>query len=304
MEGAKIAPWGGKQDGLPFFMSQSPAGDAVQPSIRQVIQPASGWRPLDVGEMWRFRRLLSVFVWRDLKIRYKQAVLGFLWVAVQPLALTLVYSIFFGYVARIPSEGVPYPVFFLGGMILWQFFNLAVTQGSISLVAQQQIITKVYFPRPLAPLTSVMSAFVDFLIMFAILIAVELFYGIRPSWPMLAAPLFAILTALMAFAICLWLSALDALYRDVRYALTFLMQVWYFATPIIYPLSIVPERFRWIMTLNPLAAAVQGFRWSMLGNVAPPPTSDLVVAVVVTFILLLGGAMFFRRIEQRVIDMI
>ena len=140
--------------------------------------------------------------------------------------------------------------------------------------------------------------------MFAILIAVELFYGIRPSWPMLAAPLFAILTALMAFAICLWLSALDALYRDVRYALTFLMQVWYFATPIIYPLSIVPERFRWIMTLNPLAAAVQGFRWSMLGNVAPPPTSDLVVAVVVTFVLLLGGAMFFRRIEQRVIDMI
>lgn len=254
--------------------------------------------------MWRFRRLLTVFVWRDLKIRYKQAVLGFLWVVVQPLALTLVYSIFFGYVARIPSEGVPYPVFFLGGMILWQFFNLAVTQGSVSLVAQQQIITKVYFPRPLAPLTSVMSSFVDFLIMFGLLIAVELFYGIWPGWPILLAPLFAILTVLMAFAICLWLSAMDALYRDVRYALVFLMQVWYFATPIIYPLSIVPDRFRWIMTLNPLAATVQGFRWCMLGNVSPPPLLDVIVAIVVTFVLLISGAMFFRRVEQRVIDMI
>lgn len=273
-------------------------------TFHQIIQPSSGWRPLDVGELWRFRRLLSVFVWRDLKIRYKQALLGFLWVVVQPLALTLVYSIFFGYVARIPSEGVPYPVFFLGGMILWQFFNLAVTQGSISLVAQQAIITKVYFPRPLAPLTSVVSALVDFAIMFGLLIATELFYGIVPSWPMLAAPLFAVLTALMAFAICLWLSALDALYRDVRYALTFLMQVWYFGTPIIYPLSIVPERFRWIMTLNPLAADIQGFRWAVLGNVAPPPATDIIVSVVMTLVLLLGGAMFFRRIEQRVIDMI
>jgi len=254
--------------------------------------------------MWRFRRLLGVFVWRDLKVRYKQAVLGFLWVVIQPLALTLVYSIFFGYVARIPSEGVPYPVFFLGGMILWQFFNLAVGQGSVSLVMQQQIITKVYFPRPLAPLTAVVSAFVDFLIMFGLLIAVELFYGIHPTWPMLAAPLFALLTGLLAFAISLWLSALDALYRDVRYALTFLLQVWYFGSPIIYPLSIVPVRLRWIMTLNPLAATIQGFRWSMLGNVAPPPMLDVLVAVAITFLLLVGGAMFFRRVEQRVIDMI
>lgn len=272
--------------------------------VHQVIQPVSGWRPLDVEEMWRFRRLLIVFVWRDLKIRYKQAVLGFLWVVIQPLALTLVYSIFFGYVARIPSEGVPYPVFLLGGMILWQFFSLAVLQGSVSLVSQQQIITKVYFPRPLAPLTSVVSAFVDFMIMFGLLIAVELFYGIWPSWPMLLAPLFAILTGLMAFAICLWLSAMDALYRDVRYALTFLMQVLYFATPIIYPLSIVPARFRWIMTLNPLTATIQGFRWCMLGNVPPPPLLDVAVAVVITLALLISGAMFFRRVEQRVIDMI
>jgi lipopolysaccharide transport system permease protein len=273
-------------------------------TVRQVIQPASGWRPLDIGELWRFRRLLGVFVWRDLKIRYKQALLGFLWVVIQPLALTLVYSIFFGYVARIPSEGVPYPVFFLGGMILWQFFSLAVNQGSISLVAQQAIITKVYFPRPLAPLTSVVSALVDFAIMFGLLIAVELFYGLMPRWAMLTAPLFTLLAALLAFAICLWLSALDALYRDVRYALSFLIQVWYFATPIIYPLSIVPARFRWIMTLNPLAADIQGFRWAMLGGTTPPPMLDTIVSVTVTLVLLLTGAMFFRRIEQRVIDMI
>jgi len=150
----------------------------------------------------------------------------------------------------------------------------------------------------------VVSAFVDFAIMFGLLIAVELFYGIMPTWAMVFAPLFAVLTGLMAFAICLWLSAMDALYRDVRYALTFLLQVWYFATPIIYPLSIVPERFRWIMTINPLAATIQGFRWSMLGDVAPPPWLDLGVAVGVTIVLLISGAMFFRRVEQRVIDMI
>jgi lipopolysaccharide transport system permease protein len=289
-------------------MTQLPAyGPALaqaSPRVQQVILPASGWRPLDVGEIWRFRRLLSVFVWRDLKIRYKQAVLGLLWVVIQPLSLTVVYSIFFGYVARIPSDGVPYPVFFLGGMILWQFFSLAVSQGSVSLVTQQAIITKVYFPRPMAPLTSVVSAMVDFGIMFGLLIAVELFYGIMPGWAMLAAPFFAILAALLAFAISLWLSALDALYRDVRYALTFLIQVWYFATPIIYPISMVPARFRWIMTINPMAADIQGFRWAMLGNVAPPPLLDIAVSVVVTLLLLLSGAMFFRRIEQRVIDMI
>jgi lipopolysaccharide transport system permease protein len=140
--------------------------------------------------------------------------------------------------------------------------------------------------------------------MFGLLIAVELFYGIHPTWPMLLAPLFALLTGLLAFAICLWLSALDALYRDVRYALTFLLQVWYFGSPIIYPISMVPARLRWIMTLNPMAATIQGFRWSMLGNVAPPSMLDVIVAIVITFVLLAGGAMFFRRVEQRVIDMI
>ena len=271
---------------------------------RQIIAPPKGWQPLDMGELWRFRALLNIFVWRDLKVRYKQSVLGLMWVILQPLALTIVYSVFFGYIARIPSEGVPYPVFFLGGMILWQFFANTLTQGAISLTSQQALITKIYFPRALAPLSTVMSALVDFAVMFMLLIGVMLFYGITPKLSVLYAPFFVVLTALLAFAVCLWLSAIDAMYRDARYALAFIVQLWYFGTPIIYPLSLVPEKWRFIFLFNPMAAIVLGFRWSMLGDTVPPEGRLILSAVVVTLVLLVSGAFFFRRVEQRVVDTI
>ena len=271
---------------------------------RQIIAPPKGWKPLDLAEMWRFRNLLSIFVWRDLKIRYKQSVLGLMWVILQPLATTVVYSVFFGYIARIPSEGVPYPVFFLGGMILWQFFSNAINQGAISLTSQQALITKIYFPRALAPLATVVSSLVDFAVMFALLIGVMIFYRVSPSWTILYAPVFALMAALLAFAVCLWLSAIDAMYRDARYALAFIIQLWYFGTPIIYPLSLVPEKWHFIFLFNPMAAFVLGFRWSMLGDTAPPDTSLIIAGVAWTFLLLVSGALFFRRVEQRVVDMI
>lgn len=271
---------------------------------RQIIAPPKGWKPLDVVELWRFRALLSIFVWRDLKIRYKQSALGLAWVVLQPLAITVVYSLFFGYIARIPSEGVPYPVFFLGGMILWQFFANSLNQGAVSLTSQQQLITKVYFPRALAPLSTVVSSLVDFGVMFALLIGVMAVYRVAPTWNIVYAPMFALLAALLAFAICLWLSAIDAMYRDARYALGFIIQLWYFGTPIIYPLSMVPEKWRFIFLFNPMAAFVLGFRWSMLGDTAPPDGRLVLAGAVGTLILLVGGAFFFRRVEQRVVDMI
>ena len=271
---------------------------------RQIIAPPKGWQPLDLAELWRFRSLLTIFVWRDLKVRYKQSALGLMWVILQPLALTVVYSVFFGYIARIPSEGVPYPVFFLGGMILWQFFSNSLTQGAVSLTSQQALITKIYFPRALAPLSTVVSALVDFGVMFLLLIGVMLVYRVTPTPAILYAPLFAVMAALLAFAVCLWLSAIDAMYRDARYALAFIVQLWYFGTPIIYPLSLVPEKWRFIFLFNPMAAFVLGFRWSMLGDTAPPDPSLIVTGISVTLVLLVTGAYFFRRVEQRVVDMI
>ena len=271
---------------------------------QQVIAPPQGWKPLDVAELWRFRSLLNIFVWRDLKVRYKQSALGLTWVVLQPLALTIVYSVFFGYIARIPSEGVPYPVFFLGGMILWQFFSNTLMQGAISLTSQQALITKIYFPRALAPLSVVVSSLVDFGVMFLLLIGVMAFYRVAPTAGIVYAPFFALMAALLAFAVCLWLSAIDAMYRDARYALAFIVQLWYFGTPIIYPLSLVPEKWRFIFLFNPMAAFVMGFRWAMLGDTAPPQMRLIVSGVAVTLILLITGAFFFRRVEQRVVDVI
>lgn len=271
---------------------------------RQIIVPPKGWQPLDLAELWRFRSLLTIFVWRDLKVRYKQSALGLMWVVLQPLALTIVYSVFFGYIARIPSEGVPYPVFFLGGMILWQFFSNSLNQGAVSLTSQQALITKIYFPRALAPLSTVVSALVDFGVMFVLLIGVMVFYRVSPTTGIIWAPFFAIMAALLAYAVCLWLSAIDAMYRDARYALAFIIQLWYFGTPIIYPLSLVPEKWRFIFLFNPMASFVLGFRWSMLGDTAPPAWQLIASGAVTTLLLLISGAFFFRRVEQRVVDMI
>jgi lipopolysaccharide transport system permease protein len=270
----------------------------------RIITARRGWRSIDLGEIWQARDLIWLFIKRDLTVRYKQTVFGLLWVVLQPLALTIVYSIFFGYIARIPSEGVPYPVFVLSGTILWQSFSRGTSEAGVSLVAQQGIISKIYFPRPIIPLTPVISTFVDCAAMLLLLVGLMLFYRMVPGETILLAPLFAVLAAALAYAIGLWLSALDAIYRDVRYVLTFLIQFWYFATPVIYPLSMVPERFRFLFLLNPLTAPIQGFRWAVTGNTAPPDGVTLASSIAMTTMLLLGGLMFFRRIERSVVDRI
>jgi lipopolysaccharide transport system permease protein len=270
----------------------------------RIITARQGWRSIDLGEIWRARDLIWLFIKRDLTVRYKQTIFGLLWVVLQPLGLTVVYSIFFGYIARIPSEGVPYPVFVLGGTILWQSFSRGTSEAAVSLVAQQGIVAKIYFPRPIIPLTPVISTFVDCGAMLLLLVGLMLFYGMAPHATILLAPLFAMLAAALAYAIGLWLSALDAIYRDVRYALSFLIQFWYFATPVIYPLSIVPERFRFLFVLNPLTAPIEGFRWAVTGNTTPPDAITIVSSLMITTVLLLGGLVFFRRIERSVVDRI
>lgn len=257
-----------------------------------------------LGEIWEYRNLVKLFVRRDFRVRYKQTFFGVLWALLQPLGLTIIYSIFFGYIARIPSDGVPYPVFLMGGTILWQSFSRATLDSGTSLVAQQTLLTKIYFARPIIPLSAVLSAFVDFGIMLVLLVGLMLFYGIVPSWPIIFAPPFACLAVVLAFAVGLWLSALDALYRDVRYALGFFMQLWYFATPVVYPSSLLPERFRFLLALNPMTAPIEGFRWAMLGDVALPDMSTVVASVVITSVLLMTGLFFFRRIERTVADRI
>jgi lipopolysaccharide transport system permease protein len=199
---------------------------------------------------------------------------------------------------------VPYPVFLLGGTILWQSFSRGTSEAGVSLVAQQGIIAKIYFARPIIPLTSVLSTFIDCAVMLLLLIGMMLFYHMVPRWTIAIAPLFALMAAALSYAIGLWLSALDAIYRDVRYILTFLIQFWYFATPVIYPLSIVPPEFRFLFVLNPMTGPVEGFRWAVVGHTLPPDAATLACSLVITTILLLSGLMFFRRIERSVVDRI
>ncbi len=269
-----------------------------------VITARQGWRSIDFAEIWASRSLVWLFIQRDLTVRYKQTIFGVLWVVLQPLGITIVYSIFFGYIARIPSEGVPYPVFLLGGTILWQSFSRGTSEAGVSLVAQQGIIAKIYFARPIIPLTPVISTFVDCGVMLLLLVGLMLFFHMVPSWTIILAPAFALLAAALAYAIGLWLSALDALYRDVRYMLSFLIQFWYFATPVIYPLSLVPQKFRFLFVLNPLTAPIEGFRWAVVGNTTPPDTLTLCSSIITTTVLLLTGLAFFRRVERSVVDRI
>lgn len=269
-----------------------------------VITARQGWRSINFAEIWESRSLIWLFTKRDLTVRYKQTIFGLFWVLLQPLGMTIVYSIFFGYIARIPSEGVPYPVFLLGGTILWQSFSRGTSEAGVSLVAQQGIIAKIYFARPIIPLTPVISTFFDCGVMLLLLIGLMLFYGMSPHWTIVLAPAFALMAAALAYAIGLWLSALDALYRDVRYMLSFLIQFWYFATPVIYPLSLVPEKYRFIFILNPLTGPIVGFRWAVVGNTTPPDGVMLATSAAITVALLLSGLAFFRRIERSVVDRI
>lgn len=274
---------------------------AKQATLR--VEPRRGWTSIDLRELWQYRELLYFLTWRDVKVRYKQTALGAAWAIIQPFFMMLVFSLFFGRLARIPSDGIPYPVFVFCGLLPWQLFAHALTESSNSLVGNQNLITKVYFPRLVIPIAAVLGGVIDFFIAFVILLGMMLYYGIVPGLAIVTLPGFVLLALLTALAVGLWLSALNAQYRDVRYTINFLVQFWLFATPVAYPSSLVPEKWRPLYGLNPMAGVVEGFRWALLGK-SEPPGLMLGVSIIVVGILLFGGLYYFRRMEQEFADVI
>ena len=265
------------------------------------IEPARGWFNLHLSEVWKYRELLYFFVWRDVKIRYKQTAIGVLWVIVQPLLTMLVFTLFFGKLAKLPSQGLPYPVFYFAAVVPWMYFSMALLNATNVVVDHQRVITKVFFPRLILPFSAVLSGLVDFAIGFIVLLIFTLSYGIRPTITALLLPLFLLLAVLTALGVGLWLSALNALYRDVRYLMNFIVQFWMLASPVAYPSSMVPERYRWIYGLNPMAGVIDGFRWALTGH-GQAPGSVLIASVSMVCLTVFGGLIFFSRMEGSIAD--
>jgi lipopolysaccharide transport system permease protein len=269
----------------------------------QIIRPRRSWWDIDLREVWAYRELLYFFVWRDIKVRYKQTVIGAAWAILQPFMTMVVFSLFFGKLAKIPSHGLPYPVFYYSALLPWMYFAGALQNATNTVIEHQRVITKVYFPRIILPLAAVLSGLVDFGIAFIILIGMMLFYGIIPTLAVLWLPFLMLLAVATAFGVGLWLCALNAIYRDVRYAVPFLIQFWMFASPVAYPSSLVPERWQWLYGLNPMAGVIEGFRWALTGQ-SQPPQSLFAVSVLAVFLVLLGGLIYFRRMEGTIADLV
>jgi lipopolysaccharide transport system permease protein len=273
------------------------------PLATTIVQPRKAFWDLELGSLWEYRELLYFLVWRDIKVKYKQTALGVAWAVLQPLMATLIFSIFFGRLAKMPSDGVPYPVFAYVALVPWQYFANALTESSNSLVASQNLIKKVYFPRLVIPLGSVLAGLVDFCFAFIVLIGMMFYYGMTPSATILLFPVFLLLAVATAMAGGLWLSALNVQFRDVRYTIPFLTQFWLFATPVVYPSSLVPAKWRIWYGLNPMAGVVDGFRYALLGRAAKPGPMIWVSAGAVAA-LLIGGLLYFRKMESTFADVV
>ena len=268
-----------------------------------VVQPSKGWISLKLREIWQYRELLYFLTWRDIKVRYKQTVLGAAWAIIQPFFTMVVFSIFFGRLAKVPSDGLPYPIFAYAALVPWTFFANGLNQASNSLVGSANLIKKVYFPRLVVPISSVISGVVDFVLAFAVLLGMMLFYGILPTVKILWLPLFVLLIFVTALGVGFWLSALNVQFRDVRYTVPFLTQFWLFTTPIAYPSSLLSEPWRTIYGINPMVGVVEGFRWALLGtDTAPGPI--IIVSTVVALLLFVGGAFWFRKMEKTFADVV
>lgn len=267
------------------------------------VEPSSGWVSLKLGELWEYRELLYFLIWRDVKIRYKQTLLGVGWAVIQPFFTMVVFSLFFGKLAKMPSDGVPYPIFTFAALVPWTFFANGLTQASNSLVGSANLITKVYFPRLAIPIASVLVGIVDFVFAFIILICMMLYFGIVPTINIFWLPLLLALVVIISLGVSLWLSAFNVQYRDVRYVIPFLTQFWLFATPIAYPSSLLTEPWRTLYGLNPMVGVVEGFRWALLGaKTAPGPI--VIVSVIVALLVLISGAYYFRRMEKSFADIV
>lgn len=254
------------------------------------------------SEMYFFRELLLVLTFRDIKIRYKQAAIGVMWVIVQPVITMIVMTIIFGKLAKMPSEGIPYPVFVMTGLLPWLYFSKALTQGSMSMVSMQGMLTKVYFPRIFAPLAEVLSGLVDLAIGMVILMLMLMWYGITPSSKLFALPLIVLLLVVNAFAISLWLSAMNIEYRDVQFLLPFVSQIWMYLTPIVYPISMIPEQWKWLYMLNPISGAIDAFRWILLENYATPSLTHMGISLGFTLLILVGGLIYFDHSQRTLPD--
>jgi lipopolysaccharide transport system permease protein len=285
--------------------------DSDLPVLR--IRPTPGWKALNLRELWQFRELLWFLALRDIKVRYKQTILGVAWAVIQPVLAMVLFSIFFGRLGGFDQKtAYPYPVFVFCALVPWQLFSYALTQSSSSVVSEQRLLTKVYFPRLIIPMSPILSALVDFGINFVLLVGMMVYYdvahvsNVRPLYPSAAVvlmPLFVLFALLAALAAGLWLAAFNAIYRDVRYTIPFLTQFWLFATPIAYPSSIVPENWQWVYGLNPMVGVVEGFRWALLGTRAPSFPA-LASSCLMVMVLLVGGLYYFRRMEKTFADVV
>jgi lipopolysaccharide transport system permease protein len=266
-------------------------------------EPSSKWAWPKLRELWEYRELLFFFAWRDIKVRYRQTVMGVLWAIIQPLLTMVIFSLFFGRLANIPSDGLPYPVFSFAALVPWTFFANALTQASNSLVLSGNMLKKIYFPRLALPIATVFAGVVDFALAFIVLLCIMLYYGLVPTANILWLPFFALLALITSIGVSLWLAAMNVQFRDVRYTIPFITQAWLFVTPIAYPSSLLPDSLQIVYGMNPMAGVVEGFRWALLGtDTAPGPM--LIVSSVVALLLLVSGAFYFRRMENTFADVV
>lgn len=284
----------------PPLIPQPTSSAEREPTIR--IRPPKKWAPINFSELWNSHELLYFFTWRDVKIRYKQTALGFLWAIIQPLFMMVVFTLFFGNLAKVPSEGIPYPLFNFAALLPWTLFAEGLTRSTTSMVSNANIMTKVYFPRLLMPISGILSPLVDFAIAFIILLLMMAFFGFVPTIAIVLLPAFILLAIMTSLSVGLWLSALNVKYRDFQYTIPFLIQLWLFASPVVYPSSMLPEQFRLIYGLNPMAGVIEGFRWALLGT--NPPEAMILVSVGVVILLFVGGLFYFKRMEQYFADVV
>jgi len=267
-----------------------------------VIRPSRGWIPINLRDLWIYRELMYFLTWREIKVRYKQTLLGAAWAIIQPFFMMVVFTLFFGKLAKVPSEGLPYPLFNYAALLPWTLFAEGITRSSTSLVQDAILVRKVYFPRLVMPLSGILSPLIDFAIAFTILIGMMFYYGYPPSIQILWLPLFIILVLITALGVGLWLSAINVKYRDVRYVIPFVIQLWLFASPVVYSSNLLPEKFQIVYGLNPMAGVIEGFRWALLGT--EPPGSLIAISVIIVIVISISGAFYFRRSEKTFADVI
>ncbi len=268
-----------------------------------LIRPPQGLAALGLKELWEYRELAYFLVWRDITVRYKQTVIGVAWAVLQPLAMMLVFTLFFGTLAKMPSEGIPYPLFAYSGLLAWQMFSRSLSESANSLVTEQRLITRVYFPRLLVPLSTVLSALIDFAVASVLLVGLMALYHVAPTAQMVWIPCFVVLMMVTGLGVGFWLSALNLEFRDVRYVLPFLSQFWLFLTPVVYPSSLVPSRWQLLYGLNPMVGVIEGFRWALFG-IGAGPSPMLAVSIVIALLLFVSGMLFFRSRERTFADVL